>query len=807
MKGVGYIPREVIAGFLGIVCSITVAADGPTTQGAAFNLNLESNRLPDLSHRLGAASVSTEGNELVVQTGIISRRWVQSESGLRTTKVENLNTGQAWTTSFSTGADWRNAEILGSGGRAQLKSLEARESDDDRFTSEHLEVEAVFLYPETGVELAYRIWAYPGAEGLRTQIWLRGQPQIDDAAALPRLEKLATSTDAEAMGFRVLDLPSGQDWTINLAWAETAEPPAVTLSSVDGEARETLAVSATGGSGALSARLRLDGTVTVRVSGSGSSALIERIWLRGPDGETTVELSTDGTGAVDGAAGIVETLPVSGSLYRGIGYYNDTQHRHEPDLHLLREEIVDAATADWASVLQVESDAGGLMVVKESHKCVNQTGVDTGAFVMTADAVKVTGWGVGAGDLTADEWRWAWATWTVVYDEPTTDARQLALKRFDRVRYPQDAKLDLYLKANTWGSGIDQPASMIRASETEILAELDSVADLGLDTLQIDDGWQIGRMREEADPMVEWQPRPDWYPNGWGPIVARAEAVGVELGIWHAARAPLAALQANWDQARFKTWKLDFARLNAYDGVQSYLAKGRALVNYSDHAMRVNWDVTENAPRFGFFWARECGNIWLANRKPLRPANVVPRPWLMLREAWELAHHLNVTKFELPMQNFRMVNQEVSDAYLHSDTYSVALGLPGIPVFFQTTRLLEEDQREEIKTLLAVYREHRRALFDAFVFPIGEEPSNRSWSGFQWMNPSDENGYALLFRERLSDESSQRLALRFIKPGTAVRLTDLRSGASSVQHLDAEGQIEVSLAQAGDVKFLKITPL
>ena len=43
---------------------------------------------------------------------------------------------------------------------------------------------------------------------------------------------------------------------------------------------------------------------------------------------------------------------------------------------------------------------------------------------------------------------------------------------------------------------------MIRASETEILAELESVADLGLDTLQIDDGWQIGRMRKETDPMV-----------------------------------------------------------------------------------------------------------------------------------------------------------------------------------------------------------------------------------------------------------------------------------------------------------------
>ena len=128
--------------------------------------------------------------------------------------------------------------------------------------------------------------------------------------------------------------------------------------------------------------------------------------------------------------------------------------------------------------------------------------------------------------------------------------------------------------------------------------------------------------------------------------------MGVDLGIWPAARAPLGALKRNWDEGHFETWKLDFANLGAYSGVQSYLAKGRDLVGYTDHGIRVNWGVTENAPRFSCFWARESGNIWLANRKPMQPENVVPRPWLMLREAWELAHHLNTTKFELPVQNF-----------------------------------------------------------------------------------------------------------------------------------------------------------
>ena len=765
-------------------------------------------KLPRLQETFGSARASTTDNRLSISTGKIARTWVLTTAGLRTTRLTNLATGQVWSDQSPFGADWAHASLLGMDAEAELVSLTARESDDEEFTSRHLEVVAAFRYPQTDVELEYRIWVYPEAEGVRTQIWVKGQPREVVQAALPRfVSKSELGHRDEEWVLRALDLPSGPEWSIDLSWEETSTPPEVVLTSMDGEARHTLSSTSTGAKGVLSSDLRLDGTVSVRVRAQGDQLAMTEAWLVGPDGEQKVRLAIASSAIDSTGPGRVESLPVGGVDFRAIGYYNDTQHRHEPELHLLRDESVAGDEIAWASVLMGEAPRGGVAIVKESHKCVNQSGVDTGAFQVGAGRVDVTGWGLGPKDLVPDEWRWAWATWTVLFDAPTDNARQLALKRFDRIRYPQSAALDLYLKANTWGSGIDQPASMIRASEVEILAELESVADLGLDTLQIDDGWQIGRMRKEADPMVEWTVRPDWYPEGWANVVAKADQVGVDLGIWHAARAPLDALKRNWDEGHFKTWKLDFANLSAYAGVNDYLGKGRAFVTYTDHTVRVNWDVTENAPRFGYFWARECGNIWLANRKPLQPANVVPRPWLMLREAWELAHYLNSTKFELPIQNFRMVNREVSDAYLHSDTYSVALGLSGIPVFFQTTRLLEEDQREEIKALLQVYREHRRALFESFVFPVGDEPSNRSWSGFQWMNPEGGDGFALLFRERLNEEPTKRVALRFIAPGSRVRLTDLRTGESSLQQTDSQGRIEVTLATAGDVQFLEITPL
>ena len=339
--------------------------------------------------------------------------------------------------------------------------------------------------------------------------------------------------------------------------------------------------------------------------------------------------------------------------------------------------------------------------------------------------------------------------------------------------------------------------------ENEVLEEIDSVADLGLDALQIDDGWQVERMKPKRENLREWRPRPDWYPQGWENVVARAKEKNVDLGIWFAARAPLEDLTWSFDQAGFETYKLDFANLSRYDGVESYLAKGRGLVAHSKHQAKVNWDVTENAPRFGYFWARECGSIWLANRKPMRPDNVVPRPWLMLREAWELSRYMNSNKFELPIQNFRMVNQKVSDAHQHTDTYSVALGLSGVPVFFQTTRLLEQDQRAEIKAILKAYKEVRNELFDRYVFPIGSEPNNRSWAGFQWMDPQSDTGYLLVFRERLNEESSCAIPLRFLEAGAELRIDDLRSGESFDLKLDQHRAATLTLAGSGDVKFLR----
>jgi hypothetical protein len=93
-------------------------------------------------------------------------------------------------------------------------------------------------------------------------------------------------------------------------------------------------------------------------------------------------------------------------------------------------------------------------------------------------------------------------------------------------------------------------------------------------------------------------------------------------------------------------------------------------------------------------------------------------------------------------------------------------------------------------------------LFDAYVFEIGDEPDNNSWSGFQWVTPGSHEGHLLVFRERLNEQPKRAIRLRFLKPGMQIQLTDLRSRATRTATLDAEGALPLTIERAGDISFL-----
>ena len=490
-----------------------------------------------------------------------------------------------------------------------------------------------------------------------------------------------------------------------------------------------------------------------------------------------------------------EALPFDPSAYErcAIGYYNDPQHRNHDDTPLLRREKRSGDLAegpreiyDWANLLdlRVSSDtdpacAGGLVLLKESHKCVNQSGLDTGAFVLRSDGLRVTGLGLKPNNyvkakfwLRHDSYRTAWANWCVPYAGGEAEM-QLALKRFDRARFQTTAGHARYSRSNTWGTRKPGPEAQAAASGDNLLREIESAADLGIDVVAIDDGWQCPAEGGASGAPDEWAPHPERFPTGWVGVREAAEKAGVNLQLWlPGARATLGEMLRNIEQGGFTGLKVDFLNFPTRDLLDSVLEKiDRAVAHLGDRLL-ISWDVTEMMPRLGYYFGREYGSLHIANRTPGYPGaepfqdHIAYTPRLVLRDAWHLAHYLNLDQIEICIQDVERLDPDVSNAPSHSYAYATAIALAGLPLFFQETQFLGEGGRQQIRELLALWREHREAMDRSFVFPIGEEPCDAAWTGFQIHDPETGNGYLILFRELHAESGEYALTPLFLNPET-----------------------------------------
>lgn len=651
------------------------------------------------TRQLGTASAAFADSVLTVSTGELRRRWQWTNHGFVTVSLDDLNAGRSWcreNPSYS--CDWILPGLEDDRPKATLIDLSIHPSDDERFTSEHLEVIASIDYPRAHLQIQHVVWVYPDSPGIRVQLRIRGMENF-----------------------------------------QSEQAPYTT--------------------------------------------------------------------------GRVEHLPLifGQSRRRMFGYYNDTQRRNDTHLDILKEEVIEnhlrgPEWCDWSSGLCVEDDRSGLALLRESHRCVNQVGHDCGHFYCDPDTgLEATGWGVLPQEIGADRYRAGWATWCLVYG-PTDVDRQLAFKRFDRLRYPTDPGRDNYIMANIWGSCGQHPGERGPdfAMEDVVLREIDSQADLGIDVQQIDDGWQSPPDRGNWQ-AEQWHPHPERYPEGWKRVVERAKKKGVTLALWAAAQPiPLEDLKWNFDQADFRHFKLDFANLPDRDAIDALLDKVRTFVLYTDHQVRVNWDVTENPPRYGYFFARECGLLYLENRKPAWPPSTVYRPHTVLRDAWQLARYINLNQIQLSVQNLDRVDPNRSDANLHTHPYSVAITLMGTPLFFQLTQRYTQEARNQIRPLLQTYKEHRQAIYRGHIFPIGHQPDNASWTGFQCHLPDEKSGYLTIFRELHNPDPEQSIQLHFLNDAT-LTFENLLTGDKTTISAEAEGRIPIRIDNPADFRFMRYT--
>ena len=491
-------------------------------------------------------------------------------------------------------------------------------------------------------------------------------------------------------------------------------------------------------------------------------------------------------------------LESEGTQRRVFGYFSDTQNRNDTHLDILLEAVDERPlthpyTCEWANAICVEDGAWGVALLKESHGCVNQHGHDTGAFLcLPGRGIETHGWGILPHEID-DQWRPAWPTWCLAY-EADDRSRQKAFKQFDRLRYPAGPR-DVYIQANTWGSSQGWLEHREAAGQPNVLREIDSCADLGIDVLQIDDGWQ-------GNDYETWTPIPERYPEGWTPIREHAARKGVKMGLWMPAMPPsLDDMAHNAVNGGFVSLKLDFAVLNNRRDIDKLISKVRAFVKRQDHAVRVNWDLTEVTPRYGFYFAREFGCIYLENRKPVLPRSTTYRPGTVLRDLWQISRYCNLLKFQGSVQNIDRVDPLYSDAGAYSHAYCVDITLMISPLFFCETHFYDDAARAQIRPLLKAYKNVREKIAEGVIYPIGEKPNGTQWTGFECGLPDERGGFLTIFREPWNTESRGKFSLPHLAEAE-LTLEDLLTSENWKTTVDTEGDVTFQLDEPGSFLFL-----
>ncbi len=490
---------------------------------------------------------------------------------------------------------------------------------------------------------------------------------------------------------------------------------------------------------------------------------------------------------------------------RYFGIYNDPGNRLPQDKPMLEEKVIEgfpvfqSEAIQWASGEAVQygvpGNEYGVIAVKESPKTVNQSAYLTGGFFSSPKGLAMTGWGLDPKEIVADRFRDCWATWSIVYSGGN-DGQQKALKQFDAARYPVNVKRDAIILSNTWG-----PANSGGAQFTEegfVLREIAAVGKLGIDVMQIDDGWQKGGQSSAGS---DFRPK---YKNGWKDIKAAAEKANVRMGLWMATRnSKTEDLCWNTDELGYVSWKADFEHLSSRTDYETRYAKYRTVMKHNWGNAQFTLCPEYDDPRYGWYNAQEYGSLYFQNIQEGLPIHLTFVPFQVLRQHWFMAKYFPTNKLQVMLQNPERTRRDVSDAYLHSHDYCFAMGLAFVPEFFQSAQYLSETGKAQLMPLIAAYKTARPDIFTSTTYPIGEEPSNASWTGFQMVSTTREDGgHLLLFRELHDTRPTAKVQLKFLA-GKKLALTNLLTGEQSEAQVDADGKLECTMDKPADYRLLR----
>ena len=303
---------------------------------------------------------------------------------------------------------------------------------------------------------------------------------------------------------------------------------------------------------------------------------------------------------------------------------------------------------------------------------------------------------------------------------------------------------ELISMSNTWGDW----NGCTRICEDFMLKEIEAGKNIGIDIVQIDDGWQIGStadqtLRDEHGRRIfhddYWHIHRDRFPNGIKFMTEKTEAAGMKLGLWFApfTKNNYAALERDvktlkkaYDEWGVRFFKLDMYWIESKELVEKFLEFLGRIYEFGDD-VAVQLDITRNA-RVNYLCGREYGTVFAENRFT-KVANSFPHR--VLRNMWSIGKYIPTQKLQFEIINpaLNAEKYEIGDPFAPANftmDYLFATVMLSNPLFWMEMQFVPQDRIDELHRLMPIWKEHRSALSSADVMPIGDIPSGRSHTGF-----------------------------------------------------------------------------
>jgi len=458
----------------------------------------------------------------------------------------------------------------------------------------------------------------------------------------------------------------------------------------------------------------------------------------------------------------------------------------------------------------------GFYFLKEAPCSSVQLAYKGADFIAEFGHFMVTGIGVCADDISSDEWTKTYSVVVGVYGEGELSALT-ALRKYQKNIRLHVPWRDEMVMMNTWGDRSQDS----KVNEKFCLEELEKASRLGVSHFQIDDGWQYGKSPNSAvakgsfkniwDNPDYWTPDPDKYPRGLKPVVEKGRELGIEIGLWYNPsiqndfadwEKDAAAIVGLYRKYGIRIFKIDGLGIPSKKAEKNLRRLFDRVLEQTDNAVMFNHDATAGR-RGGYHMFNEYGNIFLENRYT-DWGNYYP--YWTLRNLWMLSKYVPAEKIQVEFLNkWRNDRKYEGDTFapsVYSFEYVFAVSMAGQPLAWMEASNLPEEAFD-IAPVIKGYRDVSADFHSGVILPIGEEPSGRSWTGFQSIC-SDKEGYVLVYRE--ASERGDAFVKTWLSEGVKVKFTPvLGYGKAFTAKVDRNGEIRFALPEENSYALYRYT--